>query len=298
MRAWNPTATLDPAEIERVDSAVAGAIATGNVRALPVIGFGELSIVLAWPTERPRCAVKTAASLPEPEAVAALGALVDRYRDRLAGAGVTSLDTRVMCARSGRGYLVQPLVPESAIADAVVRDRPDTATDVFAALVGRISGAVDATLGIDPHVANWAIDERGEAVLLDVGTPMLRDAHGTDLVDLRPYRDASPAILRPVIGRLATSLLDPYFTRRGTLADLGANLQKADLAARRRVFLDLANAALDAPLTERELTRAYRRDARLWQFLQAARRLDRRWQVHVRRRSYAWPLPPTMDRHL
>ena len=49
-------------------------------------------------------------------------------------------------------------------------------------------------------------------------------------------------------------------------------------------------------ISEEEVRRYYRSDARLWEALLRLRRLDRAWCRHVRRRTYPFLLPAKVER--
>ena len=78
--------------------------------------------------------------------------------------------------------------------------------------------------------------------------------------------------------------------------DLTGNLLKERLEGWLPPFLDRFNAHLDEPLTEDEVRRHYRSDARLWSALLRIRRLDRAWRRRVRRRPYPFLLPGPIER--
>lgn len=128
-------------------------------------------------------------------------------------------------------------------------------------------GVTSGALGLDGHVANWVVSA-DDLVLVDIGSPMLRDHRGVDQLDVEAYAAGSPACPRPIVRRLVPQLLDPYHLVRGSLADVGVNLARAGLADLRPLFVDLANAPLREralqPLTVEELARDHRQNARLW----------------------------------
>jgi hypothetical protein len=106
-----------------------------------------------------------------------------------------------------------------------------------------------------------------------------------------------PAAFRPIVRRfLLDGILDPYYSPRRAALDVTGNLRKEGLAEHVPTAVAIANERLGIDLTVDEVERHYRRDARLWSLLQRARRVDRAWQRHVRRRPYQFLLPGPVDR--
>jgi hypothetical protein len=132
-----------------------------------------------------------------------------------------------------------------------------------------------------------------------VTTPLLRDAERRERLDTELFMASLPAAFRPVVRRfMLDDILDPYYAPRPAALDVAGNLHKEGLARWVPDLVELANARLGIDLDIDEVRRYYRRDARLWSLLQRARRVDRAWQRHVRRRPYPFLLPGPVDRHL
>lgn len=53
-----PAVEDDGLDLKRLDAAVETAIAAGDAGDLRVLGYGEITLVLGWPPERPAFAVK------------------------------------------------------------------------------------------------------------------------------------------------------------------------------------------------------------------------------------------------
>jgi len=106
-----------------------------------------------------------------------------------------------------------------------------------------------------------------------------------------------PWALRGVVRRFMLSgILATYYDARSVLLDAAANLHKERLLPLLPRFLGEINARVSPSIDEDEVTRYYRNDARTWTLLQRLRRLDRGWQLHVRRRSYPFLLPGRIAR--
>lgn len=94
-------------ELAALDRAVDAALASGRLGDLRVVGFGEISLVIAWPSTGPDVAVKLAACAPGP-GVRAHASLIARYCAELGTHGVPTVPTQVVTAPgpSRRGYLL------------------------------------------------------------------------------------------------------------------------------------------------------------------------------------------------
>jgi hypothetical protein len=263
-----------------------------------VIGYGEISTVFAL-DELDGVVVKRMAGFRTRDEIDAYRAVVDRYCALLAARGVDVAPTRTVPVGARAVYLVQPRLPAAAIGDAVLRDGSNDELRTFVrAVLQRITSVwhdntAELDVGLDAQLSNWAW-QHGRPTLIDVSTPLL-------LSNGRPHMD--PALIlrsmpRPIawaFRRVALpSLLRRYHDAREVARDLAANFLKDGQGARLALALEEINAWLpspDAPLTEREIRRAYASDARLWTAFQAVRRFDRGFTTKILRQRYEYILP-------
>ncbi|MDX1621543.1 MAG: hypothetical protein R3320_11160 [Nitriliruptorales bacterium] len=99
------------------------ALAAGDAGALPVVGYGEISVTFGWPPANPRIAVKSLPVFEDLDRLRAYAALVEGYIDRLRDRRVHVLPTAVRWSRAPggwRGYLLQPLLPQGSIGPRVL----------------------------------------------------------------------------------------------------------------------------------------------------------------------------------
>lgn len=295
------TTLVDLAPLEQ---AVEHALVTCDQRALHVLGYGEISCVLAWPDASGPWACKRLPVFDDPERLDTYRARFAEYVTALEQRGVTVQESRLEVVPATNGisvYIVQPSIAPAFMAPAVLRGASERdGRSLLSALIDRIVDVVSPTVGLDAQLSNWAQMD-GELLYFDISTQLLRDGGGRDLLDTDLFIASLPAFLRPVVRHfLLGSILDQFFTPRGTALDLIANLYKEELGAWVPTAVDLANERLgtDEPLTVAEARRYYRRDARVWGMLQRMRRLDRVWQRRVRRRTYRFLLPGRINRRL
>jgi hypothetical protein len=109
-----PSTALE-VDVEHLDATVEEAIRAGVPRGLRVLGYGELTLVIGWPTDEPVLAVKRLPPFSDRRRLEAYTALVERYVEILRERGVSVAHTEVRSHAGPRGsmraYLVQPLVP-------------------------------------------------------------------------------------------------------------------------------------------------------------------------------------------
>jgi len=264
---------------------------------LDVIGYGEISTVLALEAGRPMVAKRLP---PMSDAqTASYAATLASYLGELERRGVAvapSTTHRVPTPLGGRAtYVVQPrfdtLLPEVLRTTGITVVR-----SLFEALAGHVDAVVDDRLGFDAQVSNWAV-AGGGLVYLDVTTPLCRDDRGEELLDTEIFLASLPPLLRPAVRRFALpDILATYYDRRRILLDAAANLFKERLDALVPTAAVVFSERVDPPITTLEARRYYRANAVLWEVLQRLRRLDAWWSRTIRRRPYPFLLPPKIER--
>jgi hypothetical protein len=285
---------IERVDLEAVDAAVEAAVRSGESGPLRVLGYGEITLVLGWPTERPTVAVKRLPPFRDRAQFDSYGALFVGYVAELERSGVSILPSRLLSTGTAEphAYLVQPLIhPERMLNRVLVSAESERGAALLARVVAAVTGAVDAQTGLDAQVANWAVD--GEDLsYLDLSTPLMRAEDGGDLLDLSLFLSIYPAALRPALRLIAHQVMGQYHDPREVIVDVASNLVKERLERWLPGLLAAANSRVSPPITEREVRSYFRRDKRLWLLMQRLRRADRAWQRHVRRRPYPFLLPP------
>jgi hypothetical protein len=283
-------------DLHRLDETVERAIASGSPDGLAVLGYGEITLVLGWPTEAPEVAVKRLPPFASRERVDAYAALLDDWLAALDRSGVPLLETelRTVDAPGGvlRVYLLQPYVARERLLNHVLRRAgPAEGAALLERLAEIVARSVNARVGLDAQAANWVVED-GDLRCLDVSTPLMRDEQGRDRLDLDLFLSIYPWALRPALRRVATSIMGQYHDARGVLLDSASNLHKEHLDAWVPALLSAAARRLAAPIDSAEVLRYFARDKRLWLAMQHLRRTDRAWQLRVRHRPYPFLLPP------
>lgn len=291
------TTTIDLAALE---ATVELALERGDESGLHVLGYGEITTVVAWPDADGPFACKRLPLFTE-ERFAVYRPAFDDYLVALAERGIDVLPTELVHQTRPDGrivaYCVQPALPRASLLPQVLRDtsaaddaEPRTRA-LLTALVEHLAQVVDERVGIDAQVSNWAVRDAG-LVYLDVSTPFLRDAAGHDRFDCDTYLESIPAIFRGFARRFVIpGVVQTYHSMHSIVLNLAGHLTKEGLDEWIPLTLDLARERLGVDLTPRAARRHYRNDVRLWGLIQRVRRVDRVWQRRVRRRAYPFLLP-------
>lgn len=289
------------AELRALDDEVERALVTRDESRLVVLGGGEISLVLGCPTDGPKVACKRLPLFGDRVRFDAYRRTLDEYVEALGEGGVDVVETELTpVARADgmiAGYAIQPILPANTLCpDVLARAKPADGHPLVEAVVETAFAVIGPKLGIDAQLSNWTWED-GRLRYLDVTTPMIWADDDTPCLDLDLLTSSLPAIARwPVKRFLAPGILDGYRNRRGVANDLLGNLIKERLDPWIPAFLAAVNRELRPPITEQDVRRYYRSDARLWEFLLRIRRADRAWQRRVRHRTYPFLLPRGVDR--
>lgn len=283
-------------DVEELDAAVEAAVRLGSPHGLRVLGYGELTLVIGWPTEDPVLAVKRLPPFRDIERLQSYARLLGRYLGVLRERGVTVVDTtiRVFAGPNGsvRAYLVQPFVPRERHLNVLLGGAEESRVrELLARVVDHVHDVVDDRVGFDAHAANWWV-EGGELGYFDVSTPMLRDGAAREQLDVSLFLSVYPWVVRPVLARIAPGVMAQYHDPRTVLLDFASNLHKEGLDRRVPALLETANRRLDQPLMASDVRRYFRQDKALWALSQRLRLAEKSWQHQVRHRPYPILLPP------
>ena len=287
---------LPAVDVERLDAAVEGSIRAGTARGLRVLGYGELTLVIGWPTQEPVVAVKRLPPFTSAARLRAYRDLLERYVEVLRNRGVTVLGTEIR-SHAGQGgtvraYIVQPLVPRERHLNLILRTADDARVRELVELVVEcVHRCTDEFVGFDAQAANWWVED-DDLGYFDVSTPMLRDREGRELLDVSLFLSVYPWLTRPALARIAPGVMAQFHDPRTVLLDFASNLHKEGLDRCVPALLEAANRRLERPLTADDVRRYFRQDKLLWALMQRLRLGDRFWQRHVRRRPYPLLLPP------
>lgn len=285
-----PSAALD---LPDAHAAVQAAIAAGEPQGLRVLGYGEITLVVGWPTDEPAWALKRLPPFGDAAQADAYARLLEDYLAALTARDVPLAPTELRVVPGPGGvryaYLVQPIAGPGRMLDAFLGEADETAgRAVLGRVVDTVARAVDAEVALDGQISNWMLSADDVPQLVDLSTPMLRDAAGRDRIDARLFTSVYPWPLRRPLERwVAPSILSGYHDVRTNLTDAASNLQRQNLDRWVPVLLAEAARVLDEPLTEADVRRYYRTDTFLWATTERLRRSERWWR---RRRGGSYPM--------
>jgi hypothetical protein len=285
-------------DLEEADATIERAIRLGSPAGLRVLGYGEFTLVLGWPTERPQFAVKRLPLFRDRGQLERYDRIFREYLAALDQRGVTVIPTGLHVAAPDsvqdlHAYFVQPLAPAGRMLNFVLREAtPADAARLLGTLAELVVRTVDERVGLDAQAANWLVEDDGALTTVDISTPLLRDQTGHDQLELDLFLSIYPWAIRPVLARVAHSVMAQYHDARTVLVDVASNLIKERHERWLPTLLDAANARVEPAITEREVRRYFIRDRRFWLLMQWLRRADRAWCRRVRRRPYQFLLPP------
>ncbi len=284
-----------------LDETIDRALESGDHSALHVLGYGEISAVVAASGTRGQVACKRLPLFSDRERMHAYERVFDAYLHALEDADVRAVESRLYSVdrHDGRAalYCVQPMVDPRCLATNWLREAdPIAARALLERLVETIIDAVTPRLGLDAQLSNWVMVD-GALRYIDVTTPMMRSPQGEELVDTTLFLTSLPWALRPFVERfLLTGIFATYYDARTVIIDLAGNLIKERLDEHIPTVLSLANAHLPHPIAPEQVRHYYANDARTWAVLQRLRRADRWWQRRARRRPYPFLLPGRIER--
>ena len=289
-------------DLVALDAAVTRAFSTGDASGLEVLGYGEISAVVAWASGDRSWACKRLPPFRGRADADRYSALFEEYLATLQARGVAVVPSTLQrLARDDDQvvvYCVQPLLPAGQLAVRVLERGNDAeARALFETVLARILAAVSPQVGIDGQLSNWVV-QGDDVTMLDVTTPLLKDAAGRNRLDMELFLAAVPSPVRPLFRRyVVPSVVDKYHDPRGVTLDLVANLIKEGLELHIGPFLEIANRRLSKPIDVAEVKRYYSGDARVWTAWQALRRADRFVRLRLLGRPYPFLLPGRIERH-
>ncbi|MCC6751317.1 MAG: hypothetical protein IT371_26930 [Deltaproteobacteria bacterium] len=318
---------IDLVYLTAVEREVEAALGRGETPAVPIIGAGEVSVVLGLSDRGEDFACKRMPRFPAGEAVPRYRELCGRYAELLTeqlGLHLPRHEVLDLDAANGQRavYYVQERLPAAALAHKVLAQLPtDEGVRLLELLFGRVARLAEHNretphlmLGLDAQVSNWVVlpfdgarpslPESPELWYLDTSTPFLR-VDGAEQLDLEILLSSLPAPLVPVVRLfLIGDIIQAYYEPRRILVDVLGNLIKERLdallpggvAAANRVLQERCPWLEARTITEDEVRKFYKGNARTWELLQRLRRADRFVKRKLLRRPYPFLLPDQIER--
>jgi Family of unknown function (DUF6206) len=294
-----------------------------------VLAYGEISAALTLPGVEALdgLVVKRMSGFADVDAATEYQRLLNEFLDRLASVGIRTVDTLsvdiVVPGRHPTVYLLQPLLDRETLGHRLLHEADDqTLRQAVTLVLGQTVKVFAANaanpadqVSIDAQLSNWSlpVQESGDPVLIDVGTPFIRRG-GKHAFDQEILLSAVPPGIRNYYRwkGTASEYMDDYFEPRLIAVDLVCNLHKEGAPKRIPTALAAANDWLagpvrelqtllgsgpgpEVPITEQEVSDYYRDDAATLELFLRVRRADRAVR-RVFRRRYDFILPGPVQR--
>lgn len=278
-------------ELHAADAAIDRAIAARDISDLHVVGFGEISVALGWPTAAPVYVLKRALVYESRASCESHFGAIQDYVEVLRAGGADILTTTMhMVERpDGRvsGFFAQPLVPRELLAEVILateEPRPDHPI----VLAHREVAMRDCTpeYAVDLTISNFAFDGDRYA-LLDITSPVTWAADGTFTGPIpKELLSMAPAPIRPIFrkeyAKAANGMRDP----RGALNASLVFLHRVGQGRWAPAFAEVFNEVLDEPLDVDAARAEFERFKKVIPMVKRTSRLQRWWQTRVRRGPY------------
>ena len=283
------TPDLPELDLHAVESAVAQAIRRRSTDGLHVLGHGEISLVLAWPSAAPVMAVKRVPPFRTLEAAQQYVTVCEQFFDRLRSAQVALWPTSLHLHERSDGRTVvyhrQPIAAANHLGTNVLRATPPGDDHPLIVAIADAAAAVcSPTVGFDCQAANWLWDGGG-AMQLDFTSPFtLTDSRDELTYDTRAFLQEYPLVVRPYLKREFTKLIQRYTTAEGALGDMVANLLKEGLEPWVDPTINTVNRRLGVQLRRATAEKMFDDDRGLMPVVLKLKRAHRWWLTHTGRR--------------
>lgn len=272
-----------------VEGAVAKAIRRRSTAELKLLGHGEISVVLAWPTSSPVAAVKRVPPFRDlARAQKYVGVCDDFFATlRAADVGIWPTTLHIHQRTDGRAvvYHQQPIADVTQLGSHVLRAAaPADTHPLLDAITDAAARVCTRTLGFDCQLANWLWDG-STATQIDFTSPFALTADRDDLLyDSHTFMQEYPLVIRPYLRKEFTSLLRRFTTAEGALADMVANMMKEGLDHWVDPAIETINSRLGTTLRREKAQRMYDNDRKLLPTVLKVKKVQRWWLTHTGRR--------------
>ncbi len=282
---------VDDISLEAAEAAISDAIERRDASDLTVLGFGEISVAIGWPTAAPSVVLKrTVVYRDRADCERHMKSVAD-YVERLGqrGAAVVPTSVHVIERGDGRfaGYAAQPVVPKSLLAETVFKtDEPRSDHPLLTAVRDYAVQHVTPELSVDMQIPNFAWD--GERlVLLDITTPIVFTTDGEYDFEVTPEIFALlPAPMRRMALREVMRILHIYQSVPDALSFVVSLLYRIDQQRWAPAAAENFAAELTEPVDLDKAEAEHRRLVKVLPFLARSSMAERWWSTKVRRRPY------------
>lgn len=280
------TVDVDFAEVE---AAVAKAIRQRSTADLQLLGHGEISVVLGWPTGAPVAAVKRVPPFRDLARAQEYVAVCDDFFATLRAANVGVWPTTLHIHRRSDGravvYHQQPIADITQLGTNVLRAAtPADTHPLLDAITDAAARVCTRTLGFDCQLSNWLWDGT-TATQIDFTSPFALTESRDDLqYDTHTFLQEYPVIVRPYLRKEFTSMLRRFTSAEGALADMVAAMMREGLDHWVDPAINTINSRLGLQLHRDKAQWMYDNDRKLLPTVLKVKKVQRWWLTHTGRR--------------
>lgn len=284
---------MEQAELESAEAAIVRALESRSIDDLNVLGFGELGLAIAWPSENSAFVLKRQAP-GTPATVAAGKQRMLDYIEALERRGVSVVPTTVVDIPLARGlrvpYLIQPVLdPAELVENILAAAEPTPNHPVLLAIRDAVVAVVEDSpaggLSLDAQVSNF-VWHHDQLHVLDT-TPVLQWAAGSGpLHDVGNYLNAVPAPVRPVAMKMTRKVGEAYRTQHGCFFRAVAYLRRIELEHWTDAAIQCFNEVLDQPIDRAVADAEYAASVKELPNIKRLARAQRHWTETIRRQRY------------
>ena len=272
-----------------IETVVAKAIRQRNTSELRLLGHGEISVVLAWPTDTPVAAVKRVPPFRDRARAQQYVDVCDEFFDTLrrADVGIWPTMLHIHERPDGRAvvYHQQPIADTTRLGSNVLRTAAPADTHPLLDAITDAAGRVcSRTMGFDCQLANWLWDG-STATQIDFTSPFALTEDRDDLrYDSHAFLQEYPLVVRPYLRKEFTSLLRRFTTAEGALGDMVANMMKEGLDQWVDPAIRTINSRLGVNLQREKAQWMFDNDRKLLPTVLKVKKVQRWWLTHTGRR--------------
>ncbi|MEM1332337.1 MAG: hypothetical protein AAGG08_02670 [Actinomycetota bacterium] len=277
-------------QLVALESQVQAGIARRSLDGLAVLGFGEIGVAIGLPADAPAAVVKRLPAVRDRAHIDDWFVYLRRYEALLAPhVAIAPTEQRVVPTGDGgvAGYLVQPCYGRDLLVEHVLADaEPEVGHPIVEAVRDAALSALDVgRAAIDPQFSNF-VWEDDTLISIDCGSPFLYTESGEADYDIGAFAVSMPAVLRPVVAKMASKVVAETGTPSGNLELSALSIVRIGQERWLDAVLATFNHRLDRPIDRDTVMARFDGLHGEMRNLKRLAQAQRFWQEKVRRRRY------------
>lgn len=279
-------------ELAAVERAFDTAFEKRSVEHMKVLGFGEISVSIGWPTNNPSIVLKRLIAPEDWDRAETDIAQIRDYIEQIEACGVKVVPTELRIVKRSDGgpapYIIQPLIPREYLAEAVLEESaPQIDHPMIEAVCEACLKGCTAEHSIDPQIPNFAWYEN-EVWLMDISTPMLFKPDGSLASDIDPILRTLPGVLSPATKPAIRKIYGYYYSPRGALMQSMVFLHRIGEEDWIDAVAETYNKKLDEAIDLKVISDRYAKQIKEFPRLKRMTMLKRWWVERVKGRRFQY----------